>query len=75
MLDWTATSISARRAGRLLWLGATTVVLVTALAAPSVSAPRSPAGPNVALTRQAVRASGLLGLLCGKPAAGWGWRR
>jgi N-acetylneuraminic acid mutarotase len=51
MLDWTATPMSARRAGRLLWLGATTVLLVTALAAPSLSAPRSPAGPNVAADR------------------------
>jgi hypothetical protein len=47
MLDWTPTPISTRRAGRLLWLGVITVVLVTAFAAPSTSAPRSPAGPDV----------------------------
>ena len=32
MLDWTPPPISARRAGRLLWLGVITVVLVTACA-------------------------------------------
>jgi hypothetical protein len=48
MLDWTPPPISARRAGRLLWLGVITVVLVTALAGPAISAPRSPAGPDVA---------------------------
>jgi N-acetylneuraminic acid mutarotase len=48
MLDWTPTPISARRAGRLLWLGVITVVLVTALAGPAISAPRSPAGPDAA---------------------------
>jgi N-acetylneuraminic acid mutarotase len=48
MLDWTPTPISTRRAGRLLWLGVSTVVLVTALAGPAISAPRSPAGPNIA---------------------------
>jgi hypothetical protein len=48
MLDWTATPISARRAGRLLWLGVITVVLVTALAGPAISFPRSAAGPDVA---------------------------
>ena len=47
MLDWTPTPISARRAGRLLWLGVITVVLVTALAAPSTSAPRFRTGPDV----------------------------
>jgi hypothetical protein len=48
MLDWAPTPISARRAGRLLWLGVITVVLVTALAGPAISVPRSPAGPNAA---------------------------
>jgi N-acetylneuraminic acid mutarotase len=47
MLDWTPTPIRARRAGRLLWLGVITVVLVTAFAAPSTSAPRFRAGPDV----------------------------
>jgi N-acetylneuraminic acid mutarotase len=47
MLDWTPTPISTRRAGRLLWLGVITVVLVTAFAAPSTSAPRFRAGPDV----------------------------
>jgi N-acetylneuraminic acid mutarotase len=47
MLDWTPPPISTRRAGRLLWLGVITVVLVTALAAPSTSAPRFRAGPHV----------------------------
>ena len=48
MLDWTPPPISARRAGRFLWLGVITVVLVTALAGPAISAPRSAAGPDVA---------------------------
>ena len=48
MLDWTATRISARRAGRLLWLGVITVVFVTALAGPAISAPPSAAGSDVA---------------------------
>ena len=47
MLDWTPTPISTRRAGRLLWLGIITVVLITAFAAPSTSAPRSAAEPNI----------------------------
>lgn len=47
MLDWTPTPISARRAGRLLWLGVITVVLITAFAAPSTSAPRFRTGPNI----------------------------
>src|SRR5215207_2159561 len=47
MLDWTPTSISTRRARRLLWLGVITVVLVTAFAAPSASASRFRAGPDV----------------------------
>jgi N-acetylneuraminic acid mutarotase len=47
MLDSIATSVSARRARRLLWLGVITVVLVTAFAAPSTSAPRFRAGPDV----------------------------
>jgi N-acetylneuraminic acid mutarotase len=47
MLDWTPTPISTRRAGRLLWLGVSTVVLVTAFAAPSISAPRFRAGPDI----------------------------
>ena len=50
MLDWTVTLISARRAGRLLGLGVITLVLVTALAGPAISAPQSAsaAGPDVA---------------------------
>ena len=48
MLNWTPTPISARRAGRLLWLGGITVVLVTALAGPAISAPLSAGGPDVA---------------------------
>jgi N-acetylneuraminic acid mutarotase len=48
MLDWTPTPISARRAGRLLWLGVITVVFVTALAGPAISAPPSAAGSHVA---------------------------
>jgi hypothetical protein len=48
MLDWTAITISARRAGRLLGLGIITVLLVAVLAAPSTSAPRSAAEPDVA---------------------------
>ena len=47
MLDWTPPPISTRRAGRLLWLGVITVVLVTAFAAPSTSAPRFRAGPDI----------------------------
>jgi hypothetical protein len=47
MLDWTPTPIGTRRAGRFLWLGVITVVLVTALATPSTSAPRSAAGPEL----------------------------
>jgi Kelch motif len=47
MLDWTPTPISTRRAGRFLWLGVITVVLVTAFAAPSTAAPRFRAGPDV----------------------------
>jgi hypothetical protein len=47
MLDWTPPPISTRRAGRLLWLGVITVVLVTALAGPAISAPRFRAGPDV----------------------------
>ena len=47
MLDWTPPPIGTRRAGRLLWLGVITVVLVTAVAAPSTAAPRSPAGPDI----------------------------
>jgi N-acetylneuraminic acid mutarotase len=47
MLDWTPTPISARRAGRLLWVAIITVVLVTAFAAPSTSAPRFRTGPDV----------------------------
>jgi Kelch motif len=43
MLDWTPTPISARRAGRLLWLGVITVVVVAALAGPAMSAHRSAA--------------------------------
>jgi N-acetylneuraminic acid mutarotase len=48
MLNSTVTPISARRAGRLLWLGVITLVLVTALAGPAVSAPPSAAGSDVA---------------------------
>jgi N-acetylneuraminic acid mutarotase len=48
MLDWTPPPISTRRAGRLLWLGVITVVLVTALAGPAISVPRSAAGPELA---------------------------
>ena len=47
MLDWTPPPISTRRAGRFLWLGVITVMLVTAFAAPSTSAPRFRAGPDV----------------------------
>ena len=47
MLDWTPTPISTRRAGRLLWLGVITVVLITAFAAPSTSAPRFRTEPNI----------------------------
>jgi len=47
MLNWTPPPISARRAGRLLRLGVITVVLITAFAAPSTSAPRYRAGPDV----------------------------
>jgi N-acetylneuraminic acid mutarotase len=47
MLDWTPTPISARRAGRLLWLGVITVALITAFAAPSTSAPRFRTGPDI----------------------------
>jgi hypothetical protein len=47
MLDWTPTLISTRRAGRFLSLGVVTVVLITAFAAPSTSAPRFRAGPDV----------------------------
>ena len=47
MLDWTPPPISTRRAGRLLWLGVITVVLITAFAAPSTAAPRSAAGPTI----------------------------
>jgi hypothetical protein len=48
MPTWTAIRISARRARRLLWLGIITVVLVTALAGPAISVPRSAVGPDVA---------------------------
>src|SRR5829696_1768718 len=47
MLNWTPPPISARRAGRLLRLGVITVVLITAFAAPSTSAPRFRTGPNI----------------------------
>ena len=47
MLDSIATSVSARRARRFLWLGVITVVLVTAFAAPSASASRFRAGPDI----------------------------
>jgi hypothetical protein len=47
MLDWTPTPISARRAGRLLWLAIITVVLITALAGPAISVPPSAAGSDV----------------------------
>jgi hypothetical protein len=47
MLDWTPPPISTRRAGRLLWLGVITVVLITAFATPSTAAPRFRAGPDV----------------------------
>jgi N-acetylneuraminic acid mutarotase len=47
MLDWTPTPISARRVGRLLSLGVITVVLITAFAAPSTSAPRPRTGLNI----------------------------
>src|SRR5688500_7035898 len=47
MLDWTPPPISTRRAGRFRWLGVITVVLVTAFAAPSTSAPRFRAGPDI----------------------------
>ena len=45
MPTWTATRFSARR---LLWLGVITVVFVTALAGPAVSAPPSAVGSDVA---------------------------
>jgi Kelch motif len=48
MLDWTSVPISARRVGRLLRLGVITVVLITAFAAPSTSAPRPRTGLNIA---------------------------
>ena len=48
MLNGTPTPTSTRRAGRLLRLGVITVVLITAFAAPSTAAPRTPAGPNIA---------------------------
>lgn len=47
MLDWTPTPISARRAGQLLGLGVVTVVLITAFATPSTSAPRPRTGLNI----------------------------
>jgi hypothetical protein len=47
MLDWTPPPISARRAGRLLWLAIITVVLITALAGPAISVPPSAAGSDV----------------------------
>jgi N-acetylneuraminic acid mutarotase len=47
MLDWTSAPISARRVGRLLTLGIITVVLITAFAAPSASAPRPRTGLNI----------------------------
>jgi N-acetylneuraminic acid mutarotase len=56
MLDGTPTPISARRAGRLLWLGVITMVLITAFAAPSTSAPRFRTGPNIT-GKQAGRSS------------------
>lgn len=48
MADWTATHISDRRARRLLRLGVIPVVLVTALAAPAISALRFAPGPDLA---------------------------
>ena len=48
MLNGTAIPIGARRGGRLLWLGVVTVVFVTALAGPAISAPPSAAGSDVA---------------------------
>jgi N-acetylneuraminic acid mutarotase len=47
MLNRTPTPISTRRAGRLLWLGVITVVLLTAFAAPSTSASRFRAEPKI----------------------------
>jgi hypothetical protein len=47
MLDWTPPPISTRRAGRFLWLGVITAVVVAALAGPAMSAPRFRAGPDV----------------------------
>ena len=47
MLDWTPTPIGARRVGQFLGLGVITVVLVTAFAAPSTSAPRPRTGLNI----------------------------
>ena len=47
-MNGTARPISARRGRRLLGLGIITVVFVTALAAPSISAPRSAAGSDIA---------------------------
>ena len=47
MLNGTPTPISARRASRFLWLAIITVVLIPAFAAPSTSAPRSAAGPDI----------------------------
>ena len=47
MLDWTPAPISARRVGQLLSPGVITVVLLTAFAAPSTSAPRPRTGLNV----------------------------
>jgi hypothetical protein len=47
MLEWTPPPSSARRAGRFLWLGVITVVLITAFAAPSTSAPWFRTGPNI----------------------------
>ncbi len=48
MPDWTAVRINTRRGGRLLGLVVITVVFVTALAGPAISAPPSAAGSHVA---------------------------
>jgi hypothetical protein len=75
MLNRTPTPISARRAGRFLCLGVITVVLVTAFAAPSTSAPRFRTEPNITGDQAGRSSQWIAGLRCGKPAPGWGWPR
>ena len=70
MPDWTAVRINMRRGGRLLGLGVITLVLVTALAGPAISALGPRPAPTSPTTRRARRASGLRDLRCGTPAGG-----